>query len=75
MIYNFKLNCLSKDVPLIEWDIYTENTPEYYLSETKKGDLKGGWNGKGKFPIREWWIDDLSLVDNLPNNVEMENFV
>lgn len=71
LLYEFTLNYISDFMVLGrsesqsgEFKIITNNSPEKYLEESIRLDIDQGWDGKGKLPIRKWWITDLSLADN-----------
>lgn len=57
-----------------KWVVYTNNDPDYYLKRTKGLDIQQGWNGKGKFPIREWRISNVRECNYLPEDEEVSNF-
>jgi len=72
-VWQFVLNCTSDNVPLIEWVVYTRNNPDYYLKRTIELDIIHGWDGKGKFPVRQFWISDVTKTDYVPNDCEIDD--
>ena len=52
--------------------MYTNNEPDYYLSETIEQDIKGGWDGKND-PLRKWYTTDVRRVDQAMCTIDKED--
>ena len=71
-VWCFNLNIMTPRVGVTEFEVYTNNDPDYYLEQSKKIDKENGWNGTID-PIRDMWISDIHSPEYIPKEIEIEN--